>query len=336
MRKVTASIRDVARETGLSTATISRVVNGGAKVSEKTRQRVLEACARLDYLPNPAARALSTRRSKVVAAIIPTIEHSVFAKFVAAIERTLGWHGYSLVLAISNADEAEELAAARKLLGMGADAFILSGQKHSALLLDMLGNRQVPYAFTSVWDPKSDRPTVGYDNAGLVRDALQHLHVNGHQRVAIIHGPLAESDRTQARCDGARSMQDLFETLDLFETPLSVPGGKVCVARTLAAQGHYSAYLCLSDVLALGAYFACADAGKRIPEDVSVMGFDNLDWAADVVPPLTTIDLPASGMGEAVGSQIVAYLETGVQLRSQLLPARIIERGSVARLTSPQ
>ncbi|WP_299591997.1 LacI family DNA-binding transcriptional regulator [uncultured Tateyamaria sp.] len=333
MSRLGASIRDVARETGLSTATISRVVNGGTRVSEETRKRVLDACARLDYLPNPAARALSTRRSKVVAAIIPTIEHSVFAKFIAAIERTLGLRGYSLVLAISNSDEAEELAAARKLLGMGADAFILSGQTHSGALLNMLAKRQVPYAHTSVWDPDSTCPTVGYDNAGLAKEAVKHLHSHGHRNVAIVHGPLVESDRTQARCDGARSLHGLFDTLDFFETPLSVAGGKACVGRTLADGGGYSAYLCFSDVLALGAYFACADAGKRIPQDVSVMGFDNLDWAAEVVPPLTTIDLPAFGMGEAVGAQIVECLETNAPLQSQLLPARIIQRGSVARLT---
>ncbi|WP_299211453.1 LacI family DNA-binding transcriptional regulator [uncultured Tateyamaria sp.] len=333
MAKIAASIRDVARDTGLSTATISRVVNGDTKVSEKTRQLVLDACSRLDYLPNPAARALSTRRSRVVAAIIPTIEHSVFAKFISAIERTLGLHGYSLVLAISNADEAEELAAARKLLGMGADAFILSGQTHSKALLGMLAKRQVPYVYTSVWDPLCEQPTVGYDNADLAGQALRHLYANGHRRVAVVHGPLAESDRTVARRDGARALRGLFDTLDFFETPLSVAGGKACVGHRLADGGGYSAYLCFSDVLALGAYFACADVGKQIPQDVSVMGFDNLDWAEAVVPPLTTIDLPASGMGEAVGTHIVECLETSAPMQSQQLTARIIERGSVAQLT---
>lgn len=333
MAKTAASIRDVARDTGLSTATISRVVNGDAKVSEKTRHVVLDACSRLDYLPNPAARALSTRRTRVVAAIIPTIEHSVFAKFISAIERTLSLHGYSLVIAISNADDAEELAAARKLLGMGADAFILSGQTHSAALLEMLAKRQVPYVYTSVWDPHCEQPTVGYDNADLAGQALKHLHVNGHRKVAVVHGPLVESDRTLARRDGAQALRGLFDALDFFETPLSVAGGKACVGRRLANGGGYSAYLCFSDVLALGAYFACADAGKRIPQDVSVMGFDNLDWADAVVPPLTTIDLPASGMGEAVGAHIVECLETNAPIQSQQLTARIIERGSVARLT---
>ncbi|WP_052249857.1 LacI family DNA-binding transcriptional regulator [Tateyamaria sp. ANG-S1] len=333
MNKIGVSIRDVARETGLSTATISRVVNGGSKVSDETRQRVLEACARLDYLPNPAARALSTRRSKAVAAIIPTIEHSVFAKFIAAVERTLGERGYSLIMAIAKADEAEELAAARKLLGMGADALILSGLDHSDLLLEMLERRAVPYVFTSAWDDRSARPAIGYDNALLAERAMQHLADRGHRRVAVVHGPLGESDRTRSRRSGAASVGDRFEHLAFFEAPLDVAGGKACVAAALEDPRDFTAYLCSTDVLALGAYFACAEAGKRIPQDISVMGFDNLDWSRDIVPPLTTIDLPAVGMGEMVAQRIVAYLEDGAPLQNELLTAGIIERGSVADLT---
>ena len=334
MSKIGVSIRDVARVTGLSTATISRVINGGPKVSEKTRQKVLEACARLDYLPNPAARALSTRRSKAVAAIIPTIEHSVFAKFIASIERTLGAYGYSLIIAVSNADEAEELAAVRKLLGMGADAFVLSGQAHSKTLLDSLDRREVPYVFTSVWDANSDTPTIGYDNAALAVEALTHLRNCGHRRVAVVHGPLSESDRTRARRAGAASLQADFDNLEFIEAPVSVAGGKSCVSRALAVEDHFTAFLCSSDVLALGTYFALAEAGKCIPKDVSVMGFDNLDWAAEVLPPLTTIDLPATQMGEVTANQIVAFLEDGTPLQSQLLPARIIRRASVTDITS--
>ncbi|MEL7091811.1 MAG: LacI family DNA-binding transcriptional regulator [Pseudomonadota bacterium] len=332
MNKISVSIRDVARETGLSTATISRVINGGHKVSDETRRQVLDACARLDYLPNPAARALSTSRTKAVAAIIPTIEHSVFAKFITAVEHTLAERGYSLIIAISNADEVEELAAARKLLGMGADAFILSGQVHSDALLGMLGRRQVPFVFTSVWDADSTRPTIGYDNAALAQAALDHLRGLGHRRVAVVHGPLGESDRTRARRAGAETMRDAFEALAFFETPVSVAGGKAGAAQALHAEGAFTSLLCSSDVIALGAYFALAEAGLQVPDDISVMGFDNLDWASAVAPPLTTLDLPAIRMGEVAAAQIVDFLEDDVPLRSELLPAEVIARGSVRNL----
>lgn len=91
-----------------------------------------------------------------------------------------------------------------------------------------------------------------------------------------------------------------------------------------------SALLCFSDVIALGAYFGLAEAGKRVPDDMSVMGFDNLDWASQTLPPLTTIDLPAADMGRAAALQIIDNLESGLALQPYLLPARIIERGSVS------
>ena len=330
MTRPTGTIRDVARETGLSIATVSRAMTGSAKVSPDARKRVLEASKRLHYFPNPAAKALSTNRTRTVAAIIPTIEHSVFAKFVAAIESTLGASGYSLVLAISNADPAEEYDAARKLLGMGAEAFILSGADHSAALLDFLSLRRVPHVFTSVWDENGRHPTIGYDNRALARQALQYLGSMGHDRVAVVHGPRAESDRTAARLEGALSARSDVRHLVPFETGLSVAGGKAVVTDILAHSARFTAVLCFSDVLALGVYFGLAEAGKSIPGDVSVMGFDNLDWAKDAVPALTTLDLPASGMGQAVAAQIVECLENETPLERLLLPARIISRASVA------
>ena len=332
MTRKAGSIRQVAKETGLSIATISRVMNGNTNVSSATRQKVLDACERLDYLPNPAARALSTNRSKTIAAIIPTIEHSVFAKFIAAIEQTLGERAYSLVLAISNAREDDELKAARKLLGMGAEAFILSGAAHSQSLLDMLRRRHVPYAFTSIWEPALEDPTIGYDNKGLATEAVNYLASMGHRKIAVVHGPQDENDRTQARRLGAEAAQTEMIELQFQEADLSVSGGKTAIRELLGRSAGFSAVLCFSDVLALGVYFGLSEAGLRIPDDISVMGFDNLDWSGETVPPLTTIDLPAAEMGRAVATQIMQNLETGSALFPQALGAKIIERSSVATI----
>lgn len=329
MRKSRGGIRDVARETGLSIATISRVMNGAKNVSAATRQRVTEACVRLDYVPNPAARALSTAQSKTIAAIIPTIEHSVFAKFIAGIEQALGARGFSLVLAISNGDPEEELTAARKLLGMGAEAFILSGADHSADLLGMFRRRQVPFAFTSFWDPDLEVPTIGYNNQRLAAEAVQYLVARGHRELAVLHGPL-DSDRTAARRDGAElGALKKIDALDFFETELSVGGGRKAIRDILDRPHRPSAVLCFSDVLALGVLFGLNEAGLSVPEDISVMGFDNLDWARETHPPLTTINLPAGRMGQAVATQIMDHLDHGAPMGPEHLDAEIIERASV-------
>ncbi|SPH18273.1 HTH-type transcriptional repressor CytR [Defluviimonas aquaemixtae] len=307
-------------------------MNGVDKVSPETRNRVLKACKKLDYFPNPAARALSTKKSRTIAAIIPTIEHSVFAKFIAGIEQTLAERDYSLVLAVSNGDEDEEFRAARKLLGMGAEAFILSGAAHNKAMVEMLERRQVPHVFTSIWNPDCKSPTIGYDNFNLAANAVSFLAAKGHRNLAVIHGPLAESDRTVARREGAASVQTEPLVTEFHETSLSVEGGKSVIREILTRHSGVTAVLCFSDVLALGAYFGLSEAGLRIPDDMSVMGFDNLDWAKDAMPPLTTIDLPAAGMGREVASQLVDHLESDAALVPKLLPSRIIERESVRQL----
>lgn len=332
MRRSVASIRDVARETGLSIATVSRVINNSANVNEKTRQQVLNACDRLSYLPNSAARALSTSRSKTIAAIIPTIEHSVFAKFISGIEQALDEQGYSLVLAISNADEEAELKSARKLLGMGAEAFILTGANHSAALKHTFERHEVPYVFTSVWEPTNPVATIGYDNARWAGEAVEYLVVNGHRHISVVHGPLSESDRTVARKQGAEAAGKRNAQLQFIETELSVAGGKAAIKKLMSAKSNFTAALCFSDVLAMGVYFGVAEVGKSVPEDLSVMGFDNLDWAGETVPALTTINLPASGMGRNSAVELVRSLETGTPVRKQHLSAEIVERASVRRI----
>jgi len=332
MTKKVGRIRDVAKETGLSIATISRVMNGATSVKPATRDIVLAACEKLDYVPNPAARSLSTNRSKTIAVIIPTIEHSVFDKYIAGIEQLLSERGYSLVLAVSNSNHDEELAAAQKLLGMGAEAFVLTGKEHSQALIDMFQRRHVPYAFTSVWEPDLSIPTIGYDNYTLAKQAIDFLATQGHQQIAAIHGPLADSDRTRARRDGAMAANNGQLTLDFFETSLNVEGGKRAAQSLLTTEARYTATLCFSDVLALGAYFALFEAGLKIPDDISVMGFDNLDWSEHVTPPLTTIDLPAKKMGISVVKQLINNLEKSEPIEPTLLPAEIVKRSSVAAI----
>ncbi|SFR06352.1 LacI family DNA-binding transcriptional regulator [Poseidonocella sedimentorum] len=327
------TIRDVARMTGLSTATVSRVMNGNPKVNPEMRAEVLRVAKQLNYVPNPAARALSTRRSKTVATIIPTIEHSVFAKFITAIEQTLAARGYNLVLAISNAELTREMAAAEQLVAMGAEAFILTGATHSGELLDMLERRSIPVVFTSIFDGASAVPTIGYDNTALATAAIEYLHGNGHRTIAVAHGPTAESDRTAARCRGVLlASSDEIET-PLVEVALSVEGGREAARRILEMSPRPSAILCLSDVLALGVMFQLQSMGLTIPDDISIMGFDNLDWSKDSHPSLTTIDLPATRMGDVAARQVVDRLETSAPMTSTRLPARIVERESVRRVT---
>ncbi len=319
----------MARLAGLSTGTVSRVMNGNPKVNLEIRAEVLKAAKLLNHVPNPAARAQTTRKSKTVAEIIPTIEHSVYAKYVTAVEKTLSQNGYTLVLAISNADLAQELAAAGQLVATGAEAFILTGAEHSRDLIELLERRGMPVLLTSVYDKASEVPAIGYDNTALPSSVMNYLQRCGHRNIAIAHGPKHENDRTVARCKGVGLATSLQNLAPFFEVEISVEGGREAAKRVLQMTPRPTAILCLSDVLALGVVFHLQSVGLTIPDDISIMGFDNLDWSKDSHPSLTTIDLPASKMGEAAAQRVVDPLENGSPLKSALLPANIIVHNSV-------
>ncbi|MEO9779432.1 MAG: substrate-binding domain-containing protein [Sedimentitalea sp.] len=237
-----------------------------------------------------------------------------------------------MVLAVCHVDPEQEFLAARKLLEMGAEAFILSGAAHLGELTGTLTHRQVPYVFTSIWDAESPTPTIGYDNFEIAANSVRYLAEEGHRRLGIIHGPLAESDRTAARRAGALSAATDSLALDCVETDLAVEVGKRAIAKALARDAGITAVFCMSDVLALGVYFGLSEAGLQVADDVSVMGFDKLDWAKDAVPPLTINDLPAGLMGREVAAQFVDHLKDGAVLMPRLLPGRIVERASVRTL----
>ncbi|MEO0547040.1 MAG: LacI family DNA-binding transcriptional regulator [Pseudomonadota bacterium] len=332
MKQKAGSIRDIARETGRSVATVSRALNGSQSVTKETRDTIMEAVERLNYIPNPAARALTTKRSRTIAAVVPTLEHSIFARFLSSVERTVTQLGYSLVIAVNNSNLDEELATTRKLLGMGAEGFIFSGAQHREELYTLLERRSAPYVFTSCWDPQATAPTIGYDNHALARDAVEYLYGLGHRDIGILHSPLATNDRARARLDGAQSFEAADIQLTVCETELSVTGGLKCVTELLAEKTNVTALLCFSDVIALGARFALDGAGWRVPHDMSLMGFDNLEWSENATPPLTTFELPSREMGQKASEVLIEKLEGGKEIEPFELYGSLIVGGSTARI----
>ncbi len=328
MSDVKPTVRAVARATGFSVATVSRVLNGSARVRETTRASVLEAAARLDYTPNASARALATRRTRTIGVVIPTIEGSIFAPYVRSLERTLAARGYAIVLATTYFDAERETGRALQLVGMGAEALVVSGTEHQPGLLETASRRGVPVVCTSVYDAHCPLPTIGYDNRALAAEALGHLCGLGHRRLAVLHGPRANNDRTRLRLAGAHDALPAGAELIEVESELNVAAGAAALARALAMPHRPSALLCLSDVLAMGVVFEATRLGLAVPGELSVMGFDDLDWAPTIEPPLTTMHLPVDEMGAAVADALVACLDERHDLRHACLPGRLVVRAS--------
>ncbi|MBX2839755.1 MAG: LacI family transcriptional regulator [Gammaproteobacteria bacterium] len=315
---------------GVSTATVSRVLNGSARVSAQTQKAVLEAVAQSDYRPNAAAKALATKRTHTIAAVIPTLEHSIFATFMNALEDQLALSGYSLVIATHRFDYDTEIRRCNEVLKLGAEAIIVSGAEHLPELHQLLRSASVPCLYTSVYAPESEVVSIGYDNLRLGKKAIEYLASLGHQNITVLHAPLHNNDRMRLRVRGVQQAEKGLDELniDYVESPFGIEAGVQLVQRWIDTHKLPDACLCLADVFALGVLLEAQRLELKVPEQVSLMGFENVDWAEHCSPRLTTIALPSVEMGKAVAHALVSHLDDGAALEHTDFDASIIERQS--------
>ncbi len=329
-----SSIREIARQTGYSIATVSRVFNQPEAVSKQARTAIEAAANHYGYHPHPAARALATRRTRIIGAAIPGIEHSIFTRFIKSLECNLQQESYSLVLSTTGNNREIELERCTDLIRMGAEGIVVSGLDHLPELLILCRRAGIPLLCTSTFDEHTTAlPTIGYDNFALAATAANYLKTLGHKKIGVIHGPLHNNDRTMLRVQGIRT---IIPDAYLVETAISVQDG--CKAFALLEQHAvpFSAVFCLSDVLAQGVCFEALRRGYQIPDTLSIMGFDDLDWAQWMTPSLTTIHLPVEEMGHDAALALVRHLEDGQSIQSRCLTGHIVIRESTAATaTSP-
>ncbi len=327
-------IRRIAEAAGVSIATVSRMLNSSANVSDRAKKTVSNAITAHHYQPNAAAKALATNRTRTVAAVIPTLEHSIFAVFMNAMEDQLAAHGYSLVIATHQFDYDTELRRCHDVLNLGAEALIVSGAEHSPNLTTLLESTSIPCLYTSVYMPNEAVPTLGYDKASLANNAIQYLYNLGHPRVAVLHGPLNNNDRMRERVSGIKTVinQNADLHIELNEAPIGAEAGKEAISSWHKNNAMPQACLCLTDVNALGIVLGAHELGISIPRDISVMGFEDVDWSKHCTPALTTIALPTEQMGRQAADVLVSHLDDGVELEHRELHGSIIERNSTGRV----
>ena len=323
-RKGRATIIDVARVAGVSDATVSRALNKPETVSETTRQRIDDAVMETGYVPNPLAKAMVSGRTFTVGALVPTLDHAIFSKFLNALEAELSTSGYSLVVAVTEGDPVREVEKAKKLLGMGVEGLVVSGLSHNGELVTQAKRFAIPLVATSYFEPDSRIPTIGYDNEKAAKMAADYLLSLGHREIAIIHGPVEKNDRTRSRLKGLHAMTS-SDAFDFIETSLDYAGGGAAVPRI---REHISAILCLSDILAMGVLFKLQDLGVCVPDQVSVMGFDDMAPSEFTSPALTTLRLPIAEMGTQTARAICDHLKSAAPVLSQELVPKLVVRHS--------
>jgi LacI family transcriptional regulator len=307
------TVDDVARAASVSTATVSRVLNRPESVSEVLRRRVNEAVVQLGYVPNAGARAMMLKRSGTVGAIFPTIDNAIFAQAIDALQRRLGESGLQLLIATSGYDPQAEAQQAVNLVTHGADALALCGASQSEALIQWLAQRNLPTVHVMMYPAPAGQVCVGFDNVRAIGQAVRYLLDLGHRRIAMLAGITRDNDRARARVLGVkRALQAAGLKLNpqhLIERRYGIAEGREGFRTLMGAATAPTAIVCGNDVLAFGALLEAQRMGLAVPQAVSIIGFDDLEWARHILPGLTTLRVPTEAMWRHAAERLIAALE---------------------------
>jgi len=327
--KKRSNLRDVASRSGVSVATVSRVLNAPDKVAVETRDRVQKAIADLKFVPSAAARAMNRGNSGMVAALLPTLDNAIYARVVDGLEARFRADHLSLIVAQTGDDPEIESERARQMIDIGAEALIVVGITHSQSLYDLIERSQRPIVAVSYYDATSDIPTIGYDNWKAASVAAEHLAALGHRQVAVLHGPVGQNDRMRRRRQ-ALEQQDFGIDFTFCEVELTMEGGQHGVDRVRETRPAATAVLCFSDVIAHGALHRLNSLGLSVPEDVSIMGMEDLPSSRFTFPALTSVKLSVEQMGVLSAEAIISWLRTEQRPPSVDLSVELAPRGSTS------
>lgn len=332
-----ATQKDVARAAGVSTASVSRMLNGIGPIKPAVRARIEQAIAALDYVPHEGARALVTRRSLVLGAIIPTLNNAIFAEGINAFEAEARAHGFTLVLSVSNYDLVEERTLVRRMVQRGVDGLLLVGNEHAPDSFEVLRRSKVAHVCTWAFDIAGPAPNVGFRNAEAMADVVDLLVSLGHRRFAMLAGVQACNDRARARVAGVKARLQAhglhLPPALLAESLYTIRAAReafIALMQGRAGADRPTAMICGNDVIGIGALLEARRCGIAVPHELSITGFDNLAIAAEMDPPMTTVDVPAEQMGRGAALALIEAIGTGRAVESTLMPTRLLVRGTTA------
>lgn len=285
-------IRAVARAAGVSIATVSRVINNKRSVDEKLSKKVGDAIRQLGYIPNTQARALVSGNSKLLGVIISEITNPFFPELIQGFEDRAVTEGYETLIGSTNYDLARMELCVRRMLERKVEGVAVMTFGIEEPLLERLSSQGIPMVFIDLAPHKKNTSTIRVNYGKGIDEAVQHLAVLGHRKIAFIAGP-PTLHSAQARLQAFQMAIDAIglklPNSYIIRGDHTVEGGTRCMKQMLAVADPPTAVLCSNDVTAIGAMHAIARSGLRVPEDISLIGFDDIQIAQFMLPPLTTI-----------------------------------------------
>lgn len=327
------TIRDVAKRAGVSTATVSNALNGAHNVGAETRARVLEAAKDLGYVPNLNARLMKTRKTNNLGLFLPNIHSDFYTRLAQAMYRHCSEAGYAMLMHISDSYPSQRLA--QVILSSNIDGAVILNEHLEDSHVDLLRRKRVPFVFL-------DKPVTGdllssvlVDNRMGIFQGVQYLVHTGHKRIAYLGGTnnFDSKERRQAFADAiSHYRQPLFTDLLMqgwFEEKAAY-GVVRSKLMELNDKQLPDAIFCANDEMAMGCIKALNDSRMSVPDQVSVLGFDDWEAATSAVPQLTTIHNSLGEMGRLAILELLRLLEGGGEGESVRIPTRLVVRSSCA------
>lgn len=326
-KKIT--IKDVAKQSGVSIATVSQILNGNdSKFSPKTVEKVLAAKQALNYEPDYFARRMIMKKSKTIGVLVPDITNPFFSRLIRGIEGVLYRENFVTLLCNADLDSKKEIDYLEELSRRGVDGYIIASSAISNQAInETLRAKNLPFI---VLDQKK---AEGFSDAVLTDDytggklAGEYLQELGHQKVAVVL-PEGATENIATRLIGFR---EIFPEITLIHSELSKQGGRQAAKKIIATD--ITGIFAINDELAFGLYLGLAEAGKKIPQDYSVIGYDNIDMCEYVTPQLTTIAQPIYELGQTTAELLLKRIqEPEKDWEERMLSVQLVKRFSAARL----
>ncbi len=327
------SIKDIAKAAGVSHSTVSRALTNTPLVASKTRRRIERIARNLGYTPNAIARGLVTQRTRAVGVIVTTIADPFVAEVVRGIEEIAGDQRYRVFLGNSHSDPNREVNLVKALREWRVDGVIVASSRVGSMYLPMLKKIRVPIVLINNQHTGRYIHSVGVDNILGGRIATSHLISLGHRVIAYIGGPPEHAANAERK---AGYRQALLDAKIKYDPSLVLNGsgradGGDQVADLTQHAPNITALVCYNDMTAIGAMHALKRSGKRIPQDISIVGFDDIDFASYVDPPLTTIHQPKDELGRLAMRMLLDLLNSN-KVTNATVPVELVIRESTTAI----
>jgi LacI family transcriptional regulator len=331
------TIKDVAKLANVSIATVSRVLNGQSGFSKATEEKVLNAIKELGYQPNAFARSLISKKSNTVGILFPEVSSQFSSKILRGVEEAAHHHGSSVIVCNTASHGQRTMKYLQLLTEKRVDGILFVSEIITEEYYNTLESMQIPVVLVSTESYQYPLPFVKVDDKHAAFTATDYLVKMGHSKIGMLSGNKEDIIAGQPRIDGYKQVlvskgHDINDKNIIYSQGFSFKDGFAGLPKLLEQSPDLTAVFAASDALALGAISSAYKLGVKIPDDLSIIGYDNLPIAEMAIPPLTTVAQPLEEMGMVAAEMLFTMMEQGKRVESRIMPHSVVERESVKKI----